>query len=112
MLQHNKKAFEGLNITHVKTTAYRHWRNEKCERSHRALMDVLSKKILNNPHTWDLYLNQALAALRFSVTESTKLVPHFFCTDVTQSYAFRISSYQEDDIMVMTKCIRHLCWYT
>ncbi|MEW8548463.1 MAG: reverse transcriptase domain-containing protein, partial [Candidatus Thiodiazotropha sp.] len=71
------KVFESLNITHVKTTPYSPWQNGKCERSHRALMDVLSKKIQDSPHTWDLYLNQALAALRFSVNESTKLSPHF-----------------------------------
>ena len=32
-----------------------------------------------NTHTWDLYLNQALAAIRFSENESTKHSPFFIC---------------------------------
>ena len=40
-------------------------------------MAVLSKKIKDNPHAWDLYLNQALAAVRFSENESTKQSPFF-----------------------------------
>ena len=31
----------------------------------------------DNNHTWDLYLNQALAAIRFSINETTKFSPFF-----------------------------------
>ncbi|CAC5369517.1 unnamed protein product [Mytilus coruscus] len=40
-------------------------------------MMFLSKKIKDNAQTWDLYLNQALAAIRFNVNESTKFSPYF-----------------------------------
>ena len=72
-----RKVFEGLNIQHVRTTPYSPWSNGKCERSHRALIDVISKKMQDNNHTWDLYLNQALAAIRFSISETTKFSPFF-----------------------------------
>ena len=36
--------------------------NAKVERFHRTLHDVLSKKLSENQQTWDLFLNQALAA--------------------------------------------------
>ena len=47
------------------------------ERAHRSLMDILSKKVQDNTHTWDLYLNQALVAIRFSENESAKHSPFF-----------------------------------
>ena len=65
-----RKVCEGLNIHHVRTTPYTPWSNGKIERSHRALIDVISKKMQDNNHTWDLYLNQALAAIRFSINET------------------------------------------
>lgn len=46
-----KEALASLNITHVRTSIYRPNSNGKLERSHRALMDVLSKKIQDNMHT-------------------------------------------------------------
>ena len=41
-------------------------------------MDILSKKVQDNMYTWDLHLNQALAAMRFSENESTKHSPFFY----------------------------------
>ena len=41
-------------------------------------MDILSKKVQDNMYTWDLHLNQALAAIRFSENESTKHSPFFY----------------------------------
>ena len=37
------------------------------ERFHRFLHDILAKKVADNQETWDLHLNQALAAIRFIV---------------------------------------------
>ena len=69
--------FKKLNITHRRTNIYSPWENS-VERVHRSLMDILSKKVQENTHTWDLYLNQALAAIRFSENESTKQSPFFY----------------------------------
>ena len=34
---------------------------------------LYSKKIQGNPESWDLYLSQACAAIKFSISESSKL---------------------------------------
>ena len=44
---------------------------------HRTLHDVLSKKLSENQQTWDLYLNQALAAIRFNISVSSKFSSFF-----------------------------------
>ena len=51
--------------------------NAKVERFHRTLHDVLSKKLSENQQTWDLFLNQALAAIRFNIIVSSKFSPFF-----------------------------------
>ena len=66
-----------LNIKHIMTSIYSPMSNGACERSHRTLLDVLSKKLQGNPESWDLYLSQACAAINFSVNESSKLSPFF-----------------------------------
>ena len=66
-----------LNIKHITTSIYSPMFNGACERSHRTLLDVLSKKLQGNPESWDLYLSQACAAINFSVNESSKLSPFF-----------------------------------
>ena len=70
-----RETLESLNIHHVTTSFYHPQGNAKIERFHRTLHDVLSKKIQNNASTWDLYLNQTLAAIRFNVSESSKFSP-------------------------------------
>ena len=37
----------------------------------------MAKKAADNQQTWDLHHNQALAAIRFNVSESTKFSPFF-----------------------------------
>ena len=39
--------------------------------------DIIAKKIKEDVTTWDLYLNQMLAAVRFHVNDSTHLSPFF-----------------------------------
>ena len=48
-----------LNIKHITTSIYSPMSNGACERSHRTLLDVLSKKLQDNQESWDLYLSQA-----------------------------------------------------
>ena len=72
-----KETLAKLKIDHVFTSVYRPQSNPKVERFHRTLHDVLAKKIADNQQTWDLFLNQALAAIRFNVSESSKFSPFF-----------------------------------
>jgi hypothetical protein len=72
-----KEVLTELNISHVTTSFYRPQGNSKVERFHRTLKDVLAKKIEDDLTSWDLYLNQTLAAVRFNVSESAKFSPFF-----------------------------------
>ena len=77
----NRKVSEtlkALNISHVKTSFYHPQSNGKIERFHRVLADVMSKKLQRDGHyAWDLYLNQTLAARRFSISDATNQSPFF-----------------------------------
>ena len=66
-----------LKIDHVLTSVYHPQSNAKVERFHRTLHDILAKRIADNQQTWDLFLNQALAAIRFNDSESSKFSPFF-----------------------------------
>ncbi|CAG2257257.1 unnamed protein product [Mytilus edulis] len=73
-----EEVWKELNIfMHIKTSFYHPQGNAKIERFHRTLHDVLSKLIEDHSTTWDLYLNQALAAIRFNINESTQLSPFY-----------------------------------
>ena len=67
-----RHTLETLNISHVTTSYYHPQANFKVERFHRALHNVMSKKVSDNTETWDLHLNHVLAAIRFNTNESTK----------------------------------------
>ncbi|MET0106092.1 MAG: hypothetical protein ABW072_13265, partial [Sedimenticola sp.] len=47
------------------------------ERFHRTLHDVLAKRLQDGQDTWDLHLNQVLAAIRFNVSEATGFTPYY-----------------------------------
>ena len=66
-----------MNINHVTTSFYSPSSNGKVERLHRFMHDILAKKVKDNPSTWDVYLNQTLAAIRFNKNESSKFSPFF-----------------------------------
>ena len=72
-----RETLKSLNIDHVTTSFYHPEGNSKVERFHRTLHDVLSKKLDRDLTTWDLHLNQTVAAVRFSVNETTKFSPFF-----------------------------------
>lgn len=72
-----KKTLEDLNVHHVTTSFYHPQSNGKVERFHRTMHDVLAKKIGNNEQSWDVYINQMLAAIRFHVSETTKFSPYY-----------------------------------
>ena len=66
-----------MNIHYVTTSFYYPRSNGLIERYHRTVVDVTSKKATTNGSFWDLYLNQALAAIRFGANESTRMSPFF-----------------------------------
>lgn len=72
-----RETLQELNINHVTTSYYHPQGNAKIERFHRTMHDVLSKKLKDNVETWDVYLGQTLAAIRFNISESTKFSPFF-----------------------------------
>ena len=49
----------------------------KVEQFHGTLHDAMSKKVSDSLDTWEIYLNQVLAAVRFNVSESTKFSPFY-----------------------------------
>ena len=67
-----KETLSSLNIKHVTTSPYHPQNNAKVERFHRSLADILAKLADRENENWDLYLTQALAAVRFSICEITK----------------------------------------
>jgi hypothetical protein len=72
-----RETMERLNISHVLTSVYHPQSNAKVERFHRTLHDILAKRLTENQQLWDLQLAQALAAIRFSVSESSRFSPYF-----------------------------------
>ena len=72
-----KETLAAMNTHYVTTSYYHPQSNGLIERYHRTLVDVISKKVNTNEGTWDMFLNQALAAIRFGVNESTKRSPFF-----------------------------------
>ena len=72
-----KRTLENLNIHHVTTSFYHPQSNGKVERLHRTMNSILAKKIGDNDRSWDLYINQMLAAIRFNVSETTKFSPFY-----------------------------------
>ena len=72
-----KHTLETFKIKHITTSVGHPQSNAKVEHFHRTLHDVMSKKIEDNYETWDLHLNQVLAAIRFNISESTKFSPYY-----------------------------------
>ena len=72
-----QETLDTMNIHHIKTSYYCPQANGRVERFHKTLYSVMMKKIQEDVQTWDLYLNQTLAAVRFHVNESSKFSPFF-----------------------------------
>ncbi|CAC5368619.1 unnamed protein product [Mytilus coruscus] len=66
-----------LNHSNKRSMDSKEGSNGKVERLHRFLHDILAKKIQDDASTWDVYLNQTLAAIRFNKNESSDFSPFF-----------------------------------
>ena len=80
-----------MNISHLTTSYYHPQGNSKVEQFHWTLHDAMSKKVSDSLDTWDIYLNQVLAAIRFNINESPSSLPSTCCITVTQGYLLIIS---------------------
>ena len=72
-----QETLDAMKIHYIKTSYYCPQANGRVERFHRTLHSVMMKKIQEDVQTWDLYLNQTPAAVRFHVNESSKFSPFF-----------------------------------
>ena len=72
-----RETLESLNVHHVTMSYYNPKSNSKVERFHRTLHDILPKRLQEGHDTWDLHLNQVLAAIRFNVSEATEYSPYY-----------------------------------
>ena len=72
-----QETLQSIKIDHVRTSVYHPQSNARVERFHRTLHDILAKKTQESQNTWDLFLNQTLAAFRFNISESSKYSPFF-----------------------------------
>ena len=81
-----RETLDNLNIHHVTTSYYHASSNSKVERFHRTLHDILAKRLQEDQDTWDLHLNQVLAAVRFNVSEATDYTPFYLLYGVMWFY--------------------------
>ena len=107
-----KATLRTLNIHHVTTSFYRPQSNSKVERFHCTLHDILAKKLADGLDTWDLYLNQVLAAIHFNVSETTDYTPFYlvYNGDVVLPIDNLLkprSKYQESDMHQMALQEQH-----
>ena len=107
-----KETLRTLNIHHVTTSFYRPQSNAKVERFHRTLHDILAKKLADGLDSWDLYLNQVLAAIRFNVSEATDYTPFYlvYNRDVVLPIDNLLkprSKYQGSDMHQMALQVQH-----
>lgn len=72
-----RETLKSLNIHYVTTSYYHPATNGRVERSHRTMNDILAKQIRDNHNSWDIWLPQTLAAIRFSVSLSTNRIPFY-----------------------------------
>ena len=63
-----KETLEG-SFKYSSCSYYHPQSNAKVERFHRTLHDLLANKLDDGVTTWDLLLNQTLAAIRFNVSQ-------------------------------------------
>jgi hypothetical protein len=74
-----KEFLSKLKTKHLRTTAYHPRTNGMVERLNGALVSIIRKYADSNPHSWDLFVNEALLAMRIR-THSTTGVSPFFLT--------------------------------
>ena len=110
-----KETLEVLNIRHIRTNYY----SPPNQIAAWNASIVLAKKLIDGQDTWDLHLNQVLAAIRFNVNEGTDYSPYYLLynrhvvlpidnllkpRDLNIKVRFSIRSHYKSNIWL-------LCWY-
>ena len=72
-----KETLEAMNITHITSTPYHPMSNGSIDKVQGILKSILAKYVRDTPEKWDLYINQALAAIRFSINTSLNTSPFY-----------------------------------
>ena len=72
-----KHTLQEKHINYVTTSYYDPQGNSKEGWFNWTLHDAMSKKVSDNLDIWDIYLNQALAVIRFNFNESSKFSPFY-----------------------------------
>ena len=65
-----------LDISKIRTTAWRPQANGQIERQHSTLMAIIRSYCHRYPKTWDKYLSAAVAVMRSSVSRTTGFTPN------------------------------------
>lgn len=66
-----------LKVKHLRATAYHPRTNGMVERLNGSLVSIVRKCAESNPQSWDLFINEALLALRIRVHSTTGISPFF-----------------------------------
>ena len=74
-LKTTTETLRALNVHHVLTASCHPQSNAKVQRFHRTLHDVMSNIMTDDSSILDWFLSQALAAIMFNVSDSTKSSP-------------------------------------
>ena len=72
-----KHTLQEVNISHTTTSYYHPHGKSRVEQFHCTLHEIMSKKVSDSHDSWDIYLNQVLAAFMSNVSESTKFSPFY-----------------------------------
>ena len=72
-----RETLTALNIQHIRITPFRPESNGLIEHFNGTIKNIIAKYARDSPQSWDLYVNQALMACRFSVNRSTGFSPHY-----------------------------------
>ena len=70
-----QETLNALNIGHIRTSPYHPQANGMIERFNKSLNSIMTKRLNDHLNTWDVHLPQALAPIRFSVSESRNFSP-------------------------------------
>ena len=72
-----QQTLKALNIQNVRSTPFQPSSNGLIEHFNGTIKNIIAKYARDSPQSWDLYVNQALMACRFSVNQSTGFSPHY-----------------------------------
>ena len=70
-----RETLNEVNIKHTRITLYHPQSNGCIARFNKSINSLLVKRLNDHVNTWDIHLNQALAAIRFNVSTSKNFSP-------------------------------------